>query len=116
MQVNEKVSVVLAAAIAMSGLSACNKIDDPSRIYLNTDHWIQLRYSKGGAVYEECVNDLVPGKEPKVLCRTITKSAYEDMQFQHMNKVIEASKSKEAKVVKAVTALEQLPDLKASEQ
>lgn len=116
MQVNKKVSVVLAAVIAMSSLSACNKIDDSSRIYLNTDHWVQVSYSKGGAVYEECVNDLVPGKEPKILCRTITKSAFEDMQFQHMNKVIEASKSKEAKVAKAVTALEQLPDLKASEQ
>ena len=115
MQVNKKVSAVLAAAIAISSLSACNKIDDPSRIYLNTDHWIQLSYSKGGAVYEECVNDLVPGKEPKVLCRAITKSAYEDMQFQHMNKAIEASNSKASKIPKAVTALEQLPDYKASE-
>ena len=116
MQVNKKVSVVLAAAIAMSSLSACNKIDDSSRIYLNTDHWVQMGTGRGGIIYEECVNDLVPGKEPKVLCRTITKSAFEDMQFQHMNKVIEASKSKETKVAKAVTALEQLPDLKASEQ
>lgn len=116
MQVNKKVSVVLAAAIAISSLSACNKIDESTRTYLNTDHWVQTGTGRGGTVYEECVNDLVPGKEPKILCRTITKAAFEDMQFQHMNKVIEASKSKEAKVAKAVTALEQLPDLKASEQ
>lgn len=115
MQVNKKMFAVLALAIATSGLSACNKVDDSSRIYLNTDHWVQVGYSKGGATYEECVNDLVPGKEPKVLCRAITKAAFEDMQFQHMNKAIEASKLKEAKVAKAVTALEQLPDLKASE-
>lgn len=115
MQVNKKMFAILALAIAVSGLSACNKVDDSSRIYLNTDHWVQIGGSKGNTFYEECVNDLVPGKEPKVLCRTITKTAFEDMQFQHMNKAIEASKLKDAKVAKAVTALEQLPDLKASE-
>lgn len=40
MQVNKKVSVVLAAAIVMSSLSACNKIDESTRTYLNTDHWV----------------------------------------------------------------------------
>lgn len=115
MQVNKKMFAVLALTIAVSGLSACNKIDESTRTYLDSDHWVQTGTGRGGTSYEECINNLVPGKEPKVLCRTITKTAFEDMQFQHMNKAIEASKLKDAKVAKAVTALEQLPDLKASE-
>lgn len=115
MQVNKKMFAVLLAAIAVSSIPACNKIDESTRTYLDSDHWVQTGTGRGGTLYEECVNNLVLGKEPKVLCRTITKTAFEDMQFQHMNKVIEASKLKEAKVAKAVTALEQLPDLKASE-
>lgn len=114
-KVNKKVLKLLAALIAIAGVSACSKVDESSRIYLNADHWVQMGTNRNGTFYEECVNDLVPGKEPKVLCRTITKAAFEDMQFQHMNKAIEASKLKEAKPARAVTALEQLPDKKASE-
>mgnify|MGYP000219600208 CR=1 FL=1 len=115
MQVNKKSLKVLAILTIAAGIAACNKADESSRVYLNADHWVQMTGPKGNTFYEECVNDLVPGKEPKVLCRTITKTAFEDMQFQHMNKAIEASKMKEAKPAKAMTALEQLPDLKASE-
>mgnify|MGYP000116385782 CR=1 FL=1 len=115
MQVNKKALKLLAALVVITGVSACSKVDESSRIYLNADHWVQMGVNRGDTFYEECVNDLVPGKEPKVLCRTITKTAFEDMQFQHMNKAIEASKMKEVKPAKAVTALEQLPDLKASE-
>lgn len=115
MQVNKKSLKVLAILVIAAGISACSKADESSRVYLNADHWVQMGGSKGNTFYEECVNDLVPGKEPKVLCRTITKTTFEDMQFQHMNKAIEASKMKEAKSAKAVTALEQLPDPKASE-
>ena len=107
--------VFLVAASLCAALTACNKVDESSRIYLNADHWVQMGTNRNGTFYEECVNDLVPGKEPKVLCRTITKAAFEDMQFQHMNKAIETSKLKEAKPARAVTALEQLPDKKASE-
>lgn len=115
MQVNKKTLKLLVALIVIAGVSACSKVDESSRVYLNADHWVQISVNRGGTVYEECVNDLVPGKEPKILCRTITKAAFEDMQFQHMNKAIEASKLKEAKPARAVTALEQLPDKKASE-
>lgn len=115
MKVNKKVLKFLAALITIASVSACSKVDESSRVFLNADHWVQISINRGGSVYEECVNDLVPGKEPKVLCRTITKAAFEDMQFQHMNKAIEASKMKEAKPAKAVTALEQLPDPKVSE-
>ena len=115
MQVNKKSLKVLVILTIAAGIAACSKVDESSRVYLNADHWVQMGVNRGGTFYEECVNDLVPGKEPKVLCRTITKTAFEDMQFQHMNKAIEASKMKEAKPSKAMTALEQLPDLKASE-
>ena len=115
MQINKKVSFVLATLLAVSALSACDKVDESSRVYLNTDHWIQVGTGKSGTTYQECVNDLVPGKEPKVLCRPITKSTFEDMNFQHINKAIEASNSKGSKIPKAVTALEQLPDYKDSE-
>lgn len=115
MQVNKKSLKVLAILTIAAGIAACSKVDESSRVYLNADHWVQISVNRSGSVYEECVNDLVPGKEPKVLCRIITKTAFEDMQFQHMNKAIEASKLKEAKPAKAVTALEQLTDPKASE-
>lgn len=115
MRNNTKLSALFVALIAASCLSACGNDDNSLRVYLNTDHWVQVSYPRGGATYEECVNDLVPGKEQKVLCRTITKAAFEDMQFQHMNKAIEASKLKEANTKKAVTALEQLPDAGASQ-
>ena len=115
MRNNTRLSALFVALIAASCLSACNKGEDTSRVYMNVDHWLQMSNSGGATVHEECVNDLIPGKEPKVLCHRISKTAYEDMQFQHIKKAIEASESRTVKSRESISALEQLPDAGVSQ-
>lgn len=110
----KKIAIVIAASLA---LTACNPYKDNSvnRMYINSNYWIESYLDHDKMVYKECVNDMVPGKEAKALCRLIDKSHFEDMQFQHINHSIEMSKTVGVKNNRAITALEQLPDKKASE-
>ena len=110
----KKFAIIIAASLA---LTACNpyKDDSVNRMYINSNYWIETYPDHGKTIYQECVNDMVPGKEAKALCRLIDKTRFEDMQFQHINHSIEMSKAIDVKNNRAITALEQLPDKKASE-
>ena len=110
----KKIVTVIAASLV---LTACNpfKGEINNRMYINSNYWIESYVDHDKTVYKECVNDMVPGKETKALCRPIDKARFEDMQYQHINHSIELSKSVDRKNDRAITALEQLPDKKASE-
>lgn len=110
----KKFAIVIAASLV---LTACNPFKDETnnRMYINSNYWIESYTADNKIQYQECVNDMVPGKEAKALCRPIDKSRFEDMQYQHINHSIEMSKAVDRKNDRAITALEQLPDKKASE-
>lgn len=110
----KKIVTVIAASLV---LTACNpfKGETNNRMYINSNYWIESYVGHDKTVYQECVNDMVPGKEAKALCRPIDKSRFEDMQYQHINHSIEMSKAVDRKNDRVITALEQLPDKKASE-
>ena len=110
----KKFAIVIASSLI---LAACNPFNSEpvNRMYINSNYWIESYSDHGKLIYQECVNDMVPGKEAKALCRSIDKTQFEDMQYQHINHSIELSKSVDHKNDRAITALEQLPDKKASE-
>lgn len=110
----KKIVTVIAVSLV---LTACNpfKGETNNRMYINSNYWIESHTDYGKTIYQECVNNMVPGKEAKALCRLIDKTRFENMQYQHINHSIEMSKAVDRKNDRAITALEQLPDKKASE-